>query len=272
MLCTFRPTAPSIRSTLYAIWRFRTSTLATFSCPTWTCGRPFPSTTFSKVSLPTFSTTTCSPASFPPLRLRSLLALRSPTAFQSLFFPKRTLNFRSVPRFPRSKPELIQCLKNQSCFLYREKKSTHVDPLLAFDAELSLREMVSFGLPVSLLAGSVLVQLDSGALRDGQAIERASQVRRAFRELRLQQNHLAAPPDSARLLLRSHLTRLRDGFAASRVLLWRSVERRSKLRQQYVDEWNSEGGSSMLRMYRQFMKELEEEPDRTVVPICSPRD
>lgn len=47
---------------------------------------------------------------------------------------------------------------------------------------------------------------------------------------------------------------------------------RSKLRQQYVDEWNSEGGSSMLRMYRQFMKELEEEPDRTVVPICSPRD
>ena len=47
---------------------------------------------------------------------------------------------------------------------------------------------------------------------------------------------------------------------------------RSKLRKQYVDEWNSEGGSSMLRMYRQFMKELEEEPDRTVVPICSPRD
>ena len=43
---------------------------------------------------------------------------------------------------------------------------------------------------------------------------------------------------------------------------------RSILRQRYVDEWNSQGGSSMLSMYQVFMKELKEEPDLTVVPIC----
>ena len=44
---------------------------------------------------------------------------------------------------------------------------------------------------------------------------------------------------------------------------------RSQLRQRYVEEWNSEEGSSMLNMYKQFMKELNQEPDHTVVPICT---
>lgn len=36
-----------------------------------------------------------------------------------------------------------------------------------------------------------------------------------------------------------------------------------------MNEWNSEAGSSMLQMYKQFMRELNKEPDHTVVPICS---
>lgn len=44
---------------------------------------------------------------------------------------------------------------------------------------------------------------------------------------------------------------------------------RSQLRQRYVEEWNSEEGSSMLTMYKRFMKELNQEPDHTVVPICT---
>ena len=44
---------------------------------------------------------------------------------------------------------------------------------------------------------------------------------------------------------------------------------RSELRKRYVAEWNSENGSSMLNMYKLFMKELNEEPDDTIVPICS---
>lgn len=131
MLCIFRPTALCIRSTLCETSQFRMFIRATFSCPTWTCGRLFPSTMFSRVSLPIFSVTTCSPASSPPLRSKSLLVLRFPTAFQSIF-SKNPVDFRSVPRFPRSKPELIQCLKNQSCFLYREKKSTHVELKCSF--------------------------------------------------------------------------------------------------------------------------------------------
>ena len=77
--------------------------------------------------------------------------------------------------------------------------------------------MVSFGLSVSLLAGSVLVQLDPRALRDGEALEHAARVRRAFCELRLQQNHVAASLDSSRILLWSDFARVCDGFAASRV-------------------------------------------------------
>ena len=50
----------------------------------------------------------------------------------SKYFSKNPVDFRSVPQFPRSKPELIQCLKNQSCFLYREKKSTHVELKCSF--------------------------------------------------------------------------------------------------------------------------------------------
>ena len=34
---------------------------------------------------------------------------------------------RVMPMLPRTKPELIQCIKNNTCFLYRENKSTHVD-------------------------------------------------------------------------------------------------------------------------------------------------
>lgn len=125
MLCIFRPTVLSIRSTLCETSQLRMFIRATFSCPTWTCGRLFPSTMCFRVFLPIFSAMICSPASSPPLRSKSRLVLRFPTAFQSLF-SKIPVDFRSVPRFPQSKPELIQCLKNQSCFLYREKKSTHV--------------------------------------------------------------------------------------------------------------------------------------------------
>ena len=88
LLCIFRPTALCIRSTLCETSQFRMFIRATFSCPTWTCGRLFPSTMFSRVSLPIFSTMTCSPASSPPLRSKSLLVLRFPTAFQSIIFQK----------------------------------------------------------------------------------------------------------------------------------------------------------------------------------------
>lgn len=47
------------------------------------------------------------------------------------------------------------------------------------------------------------------------------------------------------------------------------MECRSQLRKKYVEEWNSNDGSSMLMMYKKFMKELNDEPDLTVVPICS---
>lgn len=50
--------------------------------------------------------------------------------------------------------------------------------------------------------------------------------------------------------------------------IW-SINCRSQLRKKYVEEWNSDEGSSMLRMYKKFMKELNSEPDLTVVPICS---
>lgn len=33
---------------------------------------------------------------------------------------------RVAPMLPRTKPELITCLKNKMCSLYRENKSTHV--------------------------------------------------------------------------------------------------------------------------------------------------
>lgn len=43
---------------------------------------------------------------------------------------------------------------------------------------------------------------------------------------------------------------------------------RSQLRKKYVEEWNSNEGSSMLNMYKVFMEELNKEPDLTTVPIC----
>ena len=33
---------------------------------------------------------------------------------------------RVAPMLPRTKPELIACLKSKMCSLYRENKSTHV--------------------------------------------------------------------------------------------------------------------------------------------------
>lgn len=86
LLCIFRPTVLSIRSTLCETSQLRMFIRATFSCPTWTCGRLFPSTMCFRVFLPIFSAMICSPASSPPLRSKSRLVLRFPTAFQSLFF------------------------------------------------------------------------------------------------------------------------------------------------------------------------------------------
>lgn len=96
-----------------------------------------------------------------------------------LFF---LFHHRIVPFIPHTLADLRNCMAVEKCDEFRKKYFVHVSIRFEFHSELSHSGMV-FASSQSTHVRSLFSKLQTGALRDGEALCFPAQVRRAIREL-----------------------------------------------------------------------------------------